>query len=117
MVKERIKNFVPTCALKHLTHFGKMEDIRDGDMVRTVTTVFVNFVVSKKLQSTLNAKEAQEECLWYQTIFTHTMEILEREEHGGMVRQFIIDDKGCNLIVVFGTPEYTHHDDPLRAVR
>jgi hypothetical protein len=117
LIKERIKYFVPTSALKYLEQMGKREDIKDAHMVRTVTTIFVNFVVSNKISCTLNAKEALEQCMWYQTLFTHATEILEREEHGGMVRQFLVDDKGCNLIVVFGTPEYTHQDDPLRAVR
>jgi hypothetical protein len=34
----------------------------------------------------------------------------------GIVRQFMIDDKGSVLIAGFGLPPYAHEDDPLRAV-
>lgn len=35
----------------------------------------------------------------------------------GMVRQFLVDDKGTVLIAVFGVPPYKHIDDPIRAVK
>eukprot|EP00002_Diphylleia_rotans_P032662 TRINITY_DN6875_c0_g1_i7.p1 TRINITY_DN6875_c0_g1~~TRINITY_DN6875_c0_g1_i7.p1 ORF type:complete len:1378 (-),score=265.89 TRINITY_DN6875_c0_g1_i7:210-4343(-) len=34
----------------------------------------------------------------------------------GFIRQFIMDDKGCVAIVVFGAPSQAHDDDPSRAV-
>lgn len=33
-----------------------------------------------------------------------------------MIRQFLIDDKGCVLIVVFGVSGYRHYNDPVRAI-
>eukprot|EP00456_Euglypha_rotunda_P043382 TRINITY_DN3397_c0_g1_i4.p1 TRINITY_DN3397_c0_g1~~TRINITY_DN3397_c0_g1_i4.p1 ORF type:complete len:119 (-),score=18.41 TRINITY_DN3397_c0_g1_i4:20-376(-) len=35
----------------------------------------------------------------------------------GYRRQFLVDDKGTVLIVVFGVPPYAHEDDPFRAVK
>ena len=35
----------------------------------------------------------------------------------GMVRQFLVDDKGTVLIAVFGVPPYKHIDDPIRAIK
>ncbi|CAM9859040.1 unnamed protein product, partial [Phaeothamnion confervicola] len=32
--------------------------------------------------------------------------------HDGMVRQFVVDDKGCILIVCFGVPGFSHDNDP-----
>ena len=37
-------------------------------------------------------------------------------KHEGIIRQFMIDDKGAVLIVGFGLPPQGHIDDPLRAV-
>ena len=34
----------------------------------------------------------------------------------GMIRQFVIDDKGSVLIVVFGCPGAAHEDDSFRAI-
>ena len=39
---------------------------------------------------------------------------LERFE--GTLRQFIVDDKGCVLIAVWGLPPLSHENDPERAV-
>eukprot|EP00457_Paulinella_chromatophora_P000243 gb/GEZN01000243.1/.p1 GENE.gb/GEZN01000243.1/~~gb/GEZN01000243.1/.p1 ORF type:complete len:1712 (+),score=350.38 gb/GEZN01000243.1/:228-5363(+) len=35
----------------------------------------------------------------------------------GYRRQFLVDDKGTVLIVVFGVPPYAHEDDPYRALK
>ena len=37
-------------------------------------------------------------------------------EYGGMLRQFMLDDKGFVFIACFGTPGYVHGNDPARAV-
>ncbi len=33
----------------------------------------------------------------------------------GFLRQFLVDDKGCTLIAVFGAP-LAHEDDAIRAI-
>jgi hypothetical protein len=35
---------------------------------------------------------------------------------GGMTRQFVVDDKGCILIVCFGAPGFSHVSDSEREV-
>jgi hypothetical protein len=37
-------------------------------------------------------------------------------QYDGVVRQFLVDDKGSVLIGVFGTPPNAHENDPARAV-
>ncbi len=34
----------------------------------------------------------------------------------GFRRQFLVDDKGSTLIVVFGVPPFAHENDAVRAV-
>lgn len=36
--------------------------------------------------------------------------------YNGLLRQFLVDDKGCVFIACFGVAGYTHRDDPLRAL-
>ena len=36
-------------------------------------------------------------------------------EHGGLLRQFLVDDKGPVAILIFGAPPASHLDDPFRA--
>ena len=49
-----------------------------------------------------------------QEIFATSLAVVR--ERNGFVRQFIIDDKGCVLIVCFGVANHTHHNDAVRAV-
>ena len=37
-------------------------------------------------------------------------------DSGGFLRQFLIDDKGCVLIALWGVPTATFHDDCRRAL-
>lgn len=34
----------------------------------------------------------------------------------GVVRQFLVDDKGTVLIGVFGVPPFSHEDDSVRGI-
>ncbi len=38
-------------------------------------------------------------------------------KNSGYRRQFLVDDKGTTLIVVFGVPPYAHEDDAYRALK
>eukprot|EP00002_Diphylleia_rotans_P010607 TRINITY_DN2110_c0_g1_i10.p1 TRINITY_DN2110_c0_g1~~TRINITY_DN2110_c0_g1_i10.p1 ORF type:complete len:893 (-),score=143.98 TRINITY_DN2110_c0_g1_i10:2597-5275(-) len=38
-------------------------------------------------------------------------------EFGGIVRQWLLDDKGATLVAAFGLPGFAHEDDVTRAVR
>jgi hypothetical protein len=37
-------------------------------------------------------------------------------QHGGYLRQYLVDDKGTTLIVVLGVPPFAHENDAARAV-
>ena len=49
-----------------------------------------------------------------QKVFQHVMRPLFR--YGGMLRQFVVDDKGCVIIAGFGVPGYNYEDNETRAV-
>ena len=36
--------------------------------------------------------------------------------HGGFLRQFLVDDKGCVMIVAFGVPTFSYNDNAARAL-
>ncbi|MBB3319557.1 putative ATPase/class 3 adenylate cyclase [Rhizobium sp. BK181] len=38
-------------------------------------------------------------------------------EHDGFIQQIRVDERGANLVIVFGIPPVAHADDPVRAVR
>jgi len=67
---------------------------------RTVSISFLTF----------NAKSGD-----LQNILTGCQKVLV--QHGGMLRQFIVDDKGCVLIAGWGLPSFSHQNDEERAVR
>jgi Adenylate and Guanylate cyclase catalytic domain len=74
--------------------------------LREVTTVFVKWdgydhVEHKDLMS-------------LQKFFYACQDILS--DSGGFLRQFLIDDKGCVLIALWGVPTATFHDDCRRAL-
>ncbi|CAM9908652.1 unnamed protein product, partial [Laminaria digitata] len=35
---------------------------------------------------------------------------------GGVLRQFVVDDKGCVMIGAFGLPQYSYEDNEVRAI-
>jgi len=42
--------------------------------------------------------------------------MVELQGHGGFLRQFLIDDKGCVLIAAFGVPTFSYNDNAARAM-
>ena len=74
--------------------------------VRVVTTLFVK----------LNGMEnnAIDMMALLQEAFARCLVVIRKAD--GMVRQFIVDDKGCVLIVCFGVANHTHQDDASRAI-
>lgn len=74
--------------------------------LREVTTVFIkldgyDYVEHQDLMS-------------LQKYFYACQDILS--DYGGFLRQFLIDDKGCVLIALWGVPTATFHDDCRRAL-
>ncbi|GMH77536.1 hypothetical protein TL16_g07443 [Triparma laevis f. inornata] len=115
---EKIAYFIPSPALDQIQNTSNSQsnnhDIRAMNVKRRVTTVFVNFELKNAVPT--NETEANDQGLRLQTLFTRVTEILQKDEFDGMVRQFLLDDKGCNLIACFGGPNYQHDDDPSRGL-
>jgi class 3 adenylate cyclase len=74
--------------------------------LREVTTVFI------KMDGYDCA--AHKDLLSLQKYFYACQEILS--DSGGFMRQFLVDDKGCVLIALWGVPTATYHDDCSRAL-
>ncbi len=77
--------------------------------LRTATVIFVNL---KDL--VLDKKGNDSPALAHQILCTLQPII---SNNGGYRRQYLVDDKGSVLIVVFGVPPFAHSDDPYRAVK
>jgi class 3 adenylate cyclase len=50
-----------------------------------------------------------------QEVFCYMQSVIFRYE--GMIRQFLVDDKGTVLIAAFGVPPLSHEDDPVRGIK
>ena len=74
--------------------------------LREVTTVFIKW---DGYDSTIH-----KDLLSLQKFFYACQEILS--DSGGFMRQFLVDDKGCVLIALWGVPTATFHDDCRRAL-
>lgn len=91
-------------SLKDLQQFQIDAEIRDA------TVVFVK-LAGKKIEEIHGSRSILST---FQDTFTCIQELLSR--YDGLLRQFILDDKGIVLIVAFGIAHFTHVDDPLRAL-
>ncbi|CAM9512372.1 unnamed protein product, partial [Phaeothamnion confervicola] len=75
--------------------------------LRRVTTIFVNIVglegqlLTGGLSSVQQVMELGATCLG---------------AFGGVLRQFVVDDKGCVMIGAFGLPQYSYEDNEVRAI-
>lgn len=99
-MEETLIKYIPAPARKELTsgNFGFLGELR------TCSILF--FHLSRPFKPS-NLAELQE------TVNTIQDGIVRYE---GVLRQFMIDDKGSVLIACFGLPYFSHLDDPLRAV-
>lgn len=74
--------------------------------LREVTTVFIKWDGYDD--------DTHKDLLSLQRFFYACQEILS--DSGGFMRQFLVDDKGCVLIALWGVPTATFHDDSRRAL-
>lgn len=74
--------------------------------LREVTTVFIKLDDYDHIE--------HEDLLSLQKYFYACQDILS--DSGGFLRQFLVDDKGCVLIALWGVPTATFHDDCRRAL-
>jgi len=77
--------------------------------LRQVTVLFV------KLTGLAYQKDVQLDFQSINQVLHYMQGVIFRYE--GMVRQFLVDDKGTVLIAAFGVPPFSHEDDAVRGVR
>jgi class 3 adenylate cyclase len=97
-----MRRFVPRPVL-HAIKYGTLDSVSE---LRSVTTVFL------KLDSYCPVSNADPTTL--QPFFEMAQKTLS--EAGGFLRQFLIDDKGCVLIAMWGVPSYTFKNNNARAI-
>lgn len=107
------KDDANTCSLFMPLTIANYEDAEDAEVVvstnpelREVTTVFVNF--------DSYSKEEYADPLKLQPFFLLAQAALL--ETDGFLRQFLIDDKGCVLIAMWGVPAFTFPNNGSRAL-
>ena len=99
---EAAEYFVPYPALNAI-YADSLDSLAE---LRQVTTIFL------KLDSYSPIRH--ENPLTLQPFFLLLQEILT--ESGGMLRQFLVDDKGCVAIMMWGVPCFTHANDCSRGL-
>lgn len=99
---EALSQFVPLPVLNAL----RSEFNHQIGELRTVTTMFLS------LDSYNPVANADPSSL--QPFFLIAQQVMA--ETGGFMRQFLVDDKGCVLIVMWGVPTYTYANNCSRAL-
>eukprot|EP00002_Diphylleia_rotans_P035501 TRINITY_DN7759_c0_g1_i6.p1 TRINITY_DN7759_c0_g1~~TRINITY_DN7759_c0_g1_i6.p1 ORF type:complete len:1558 (-),score=220.96 TRINITY_DN7759_c0_g1_i6:91-4764(-) len=101
-ILERFGLFLPSLVLNRLqrSQFTFQSELRHCSIL-FISLSGINFSKETSLPALQNA---------FQSIQEST------QKFDGFLRQFLVDDKGCVAIVVFGAPGFGHIDDPQRAV-
>lgn len=102
VLMERLTSFVPRPILSAV-YSGTLNYIGE---LRQVTTLFLS------LDS--YHPDANRDPITLQSFVQTAQQTLI--ESGGFLRQFLVDDKGCVLIAMWGTPSYTYSNNCCRAV-
>lgn len=100
--QERVSQFVPVPVMNALAakSFDYLAEIRE------VTTIFMKWDGYSHTE--------HKDLMSLQKYFKACQEAVARG--GGFLRQFLVDDKGCVLIAMWGVPAATHSDNCFRAV-
>ncbi len=101
-----LRAYVPQCVLQ------KVDAGQDASWLAELRTATVIFVNLKDL--VLDKKGNDSPALAHQILSVLQPIIVN---NGGYRRQYLVDDKGSVLIVVFGVPPFAHSDDAYRAVK
>ncbi|GBG31842.1 Adenylate cyclase type 10 [Hondaea fermentalgiana] len=101
-----LESYIPAHIVKQLK--GRQKIHND---VRLVSVLFMNICNHARTFGYTNDPDQLE---LMQEIFLRAQRIVNH--HEGMIRQFIVDDKGCVLIVCFGVSTHRHKDDAARAI-
>ena len=94
LVMSTMKVFVPYPVLESL----ETSNFKNSSQLREVTTMFLKL-------DTFDPMQMMESIPFLQEFFYMAQGVLA--EAGGFLRQFLIDDKGCVLIAMWGTPAFT----------
>ena len=99
---EVVKSFIPSTVVSAIENgtFDSMAELRE------VTTLFLS------LDS--YCKELYSDPITLQSFFLMVQEAMH--DTGGFMRQFLIDDKGCVLIIMWGVPSFSYPNNPARAI-
>ena len=119
-IANHLAAYVPKCILK------KMDDFKSSWMrgasasgntaeqwVSGLRRCTVIFCLLKNLEIDIEIGEEEASALHLQKVFVKLQSAVYK--YSGVVRQFLVDDKGCVLIAVFGL--VAHSNDPERGVR
>ena len=107
-IPQALRAYVPRSVLDMLDLHG---DDSYGWLseIRTVTVIFCNL-----RGLLLNRADSGDPALT-QRCCSELQRVIARNQ--GYRRQFLVDDKGTTLIVVFGVPPFAHEDDAYRGVK
>ena len=110
-IPSALRAYVPRSVLDMLdAHANESSWLNE---IRTVTCIFVN-LRGLELSKTDQCSDAATRVVLHKTC-SELQRVIGR--HQGYRRQFLVDDKGTTLIVVFGVPPFAHEDDAYRGVK
>ena len=110
-IPSTLRAYVPRSVLDmldaHANESGWLNEIR------TVTCIFVN-LRGLELSKSEHCSDPSTRNVLHKTCI-EMQRVIGRNQ--GYRRQFLVDDKGSTLIVVFGVPPFAHEDDAYRGVK
>ncbi|MCP4539994.1 MAG: tetratricopeptide repeat protein [Chloroflexi bacterium] len=109
---ERLTPYLPPGLLPRLVS-DPVQDEASGEN-RLVAILFANFVGASELVTRLGRERADDIAQALHQYFVTMHQVLAR--YGGVVNKVDIDERGDNLMALFGAP-VAHEDDAERAVR
>eukprot|EP00485_Elphidium_margaritaceum_P014944 CAMPEP_0202726070 /NCGR_PEP_ID=MMETSP1385-20130828/184423_1 /ASSEMBLY_ACC=CAM_ASM_000861 /TAXON_ID=933848 /ORGANISM="Elphidium margaritaceum" /LENGTH=1239 /DNA_ID=CAMNT_0049392283 /DNA_START=36 /DNA_END=3755 /DNA_ORIENTATION=+ len=101
-----LEKYIPAAVLPYLT---RCQNSWSGEL-RLVTVLFVNVGVNLSNVQTIDETSLS----WIQTVIQCIQRSIYRYE--GSLNKFLVDDKGSNVIAVFGVPPLAHNDDATRGL-
>ncbi len=99
-----LEKYIPAAVLPYLT---RCQNSWSGEL-RLVTVLFVNVGVNLSNVQNIDSTSLD----WIQQVITGIQKAIYKYE--GSLNKFLVDDKGSNVIAVFGVPPLAHNDDATR---
>ena len=101
-----LEKYIPAAVLPYLT---RCQNSWSGEL-RLVTVLFVNVGVNLSNVQNIDSTSLD----WIQQVITGIQKAIYKYE--GSLNKFLVDDKGSNVIAVFGVPPLAHYDDATRGL-